>query len=63
MHVNNTDIPVKDPRTVMLEHEKIPKLLLHYAIPAVIGMLVNGLYNVVDRIFIGQGPVNMPLPD
>ncbi|SUB78423.1 Staphylococcal virulence regulator protein A [Porphyromonas macacae] len=55
MHVNNTDIPVKDPRTVMLEHEKIPKLLLHYAIPAVIGMLVNGLYNVVDRIFIGQG--------
>ena len=29
--------------------------LLHYAIPAVIGTMVNALYNIVDRIFIGQG--------
>lgn len=44
-----------DTRTQLLEYERIPKLLLHYAIPAVIGMVVNGLYNVVDRIFIGHG--------
>lgn len=33
----------------------IGRLLVHYAIPAVIGTMVNALYNIVDRIFIGQG--------
>lgn len=41
--------------TWRLEHEKISRLLIHYAIPAVIGTMVNALYNIVDRIFIGQG--------
>lgn len=41
--------------TWRLEHEKISRLLLHYAIPAVVGTMVNALYNIVDRIFIGQG--------
>ncbi len=41
--------------TWRLEHEKIGRLLLHYAISAVIGTMVNALYNIVDRIFIGQG--------
>lgn len=41
--------------TWRLEHEKVSRLLLHYAIPAVIGTMVNALYNIVDRIFIGQG--------
>lgn len=41
--------------TWRLENEKIGRLLLHYAIPAVIGTMVNALYNIVDRIFIGQG--------
>ncbi|MDR1623484.1 MAG: MATE family efflux transporter [Tannerellaceae bacterium] len=41
--------------TYKLEHEKISRLLLHYAIPAVIGTMVNSLYNIVDRIFIGHG--------
>jgi len=41
--------------TWRLEHDKISRLLLHYAIPAVIGTMVNALYNIVDRIFIGQG--------
>lgn len=41
--------------TSRLEHEKISRLLLQYAIPAVIGTMVNALYNIVDRIFIGQG--------
>jgi putative MATE family efflux protein len=34
---------------------KISSLLLKYSIPAIVGMVVNALYNVVDRIFIGQG--------
>lgn len=37
-----------------LEEKRIPQLLWAYALPAVIGTMVNALYNVVDRIFIGQ---------
>ena len=40
----------------LLAKEKISKLLLKYSVPAIIGMLVNALYNVVDRIFIGNIP-------
>lgn len=32
----------------------ISGLLLHYSIPAVIAMLVNAIYNIVDRIFVGK---------
>ena len=35
--------------------ERIGKLLLKFSVPAIVGMLVNALYNVVDRIFVGQG--------
>lgn len=30
-------------------------LILKFAIPAIISMLVSSLYNIVDQIFIGQG--------
>lgn len=33
----------------------IPRLLLRYAIPSIISMLVGALYNIVDQIFIGRG--------
>ena len=46
---DNTD------RIQLLSNERIPKLLLHYGVPAVVGTMVNALYSVVDRIFIGQG--------
>ncbi|QEN06059.1 MATE family efflux transporter [Thiospirochaeta perfilievii] len=35
--------------------EKIDKLLFKMSMPAVIGMMVNALYNVVDTIFIARG--------
>ncbi|MEF9952377.1 MAG: MATE family efflux transporter [Clostridium sp.] len=35
--------------------EKVGKLLLQFSIPAIVGMLVNALYNIVDRVFVGQG--------
>jgi len=35
--------------------EPIGKLLLKFSIPAITGMVVNALYNFVDRIFVGQG--------
>ena len=42
-------------QTKKLGEEKISKLLLKFSVPAIIGMLVNALYNIVDRIFIGNG--------
>lgn len=39
----------------ILGNENIGKLLLRMSAPAVIGMLVNSLYNVVDTIFIAKG--------
>ena len=38
-----------------LATESIGKLLIKFAVPCVIAMLVNSLYNIVDHIFIGQG--------
>lgn len=35
--------------------DKIGALLLRFSLPAITGMLVNALYNVVDRIFVGRG--------
>lgn len=42
-------------RSKQLSEEKIGKLLLTFSIPAIVGMLVNALYNIVDRIFVGRG--------
>ncbi|MGL6173004.1 MAG: MATE family efflux transporter [Cellulosilyticaceae bacterium] len=36
--------------------ESVIKLLIRFSIPAIIGMVVNMLYNVVDRIYIGNIP-------
>lgn len=38
-----------------LGYEKESKLLVRFAIPCIISMLVTALYNIVDQIFIGQG--------
>lgn len=35
--------------------EPIGKLIMKFAIPSVIALLVNSLYNIVDQIFIGWG--------
>lgn len=38
-----------------LGRDKINKLLISFAIPCVISMLINSVYNIVDQIFIGKG--------
>lgn len=35
--------------------ERIRKLLVQYAVPAIIAMTASSLYNMVDSIFIGHG--------
>ncbi len=42
-------------KTVDIEKTSIPRLLWYYSMPSIVGALINALYNVVDRIFIGQG--------
>lgn len=41
-------------KTKLLGTESVGKLLLKYSTPAIIGMLVNALYNVIDRYFVGN---------
>ena len=38
-----------------LEKESIGQLLLNYSLPAIIATTSSSLYNIIDRIFIGQG--------
>ena len=42
-------------KKVNLGKENINKLLISFAIPCVISMLINSVYNIVDQIFIGKG--------
>lgn len=49
MNSNNTK------KLEQLSNESVGKLLWRYSLPAVVGMLVMSLYNIIDRIFIGQG--------
>ncbi len=37
------------------ETQPIGKLLVKFAVPSVISLVVNSIYNLVDQIFIGQG--------
>ena len=39
-----------------LGHDNIPRLLMRLALPAVAAQLVNALYNIVDRMYIGHIP-------
>ncbi|MDI9463683.1 MAG: MATE family efflux transporter [Bacillota bacterium] len=41
--------------TRQLEEGKITSLIMRFSGPAIVGMIVTSIYNVVDRIYIGQG--------
>lgn len=45
---------IKNQRTLM-ETGDLKKIILRYAIPSVIAMIISALYNIVDQIFIGRG--------
>ena len=45
----------RNQRLHQLADSPVGRLLWQYSLPAVVGMLVISVYNVVDRIFIGQG--------
>ncbi len=37
-----------------LGHEPIGRLMMKFAVPSIVGMLVGALYNIVDQLFIGH---------
>lgn len=41
-------------RTNRLGEENVGKLLTSFSLPAIVGMLAQGIYNLVDRIFVGH---------
>ncbi|SHE40960.1 MATE family efflux transporter [Clostridium fallax] len=43
-------------RQTRLGKEPVGKLLWQFSIPAIVGMLVTALYNIIDRIYIGNIP-------
>lgn len=48
-------------RSKRLGEESIPRLLLTFSFPAIVGMLAQAIYNIVDRVFLGQavGPLGI----
>ncbi|NRD20114.1 MATE family efflux transporter [Winogradskyella eckloniae] len=51
---SNTKHTEKQGEAYSLKEDSILRLLLIFVGPAVLGMLINALYNFVDRIFVGQ---------
>lgn len=50
MEEENTEKKGENP----LASESVSKLMVKFAVPSIIGMLVSALYNMVDQLFIGQ---------
>ena len=42
-------------RSARLGTQPVASLLAEYALPAIVAMIASSLYNIVDRIFIGNG--------
>lgn len=46
---------MKDDRTQQLEYGNIGRLLATFALPAIVATTATSLYNIIDRMFIGNG--------
>jgi putative MATE family efflux protein len=42
-------------RSEQMRDQSIGSLLWSFSLPTIVGMLVNSLYNIIDRIFVGRG--------
>ena len=43
-----------DDKVLRMGSASIPKLILEFAIPSVVGMLINGSYAIIDSVFLGH---------
>ena len=46
--------PQGNDRVTRMGTASLPRLITEFAIPAILGMLVNAAYNLIDSIFLGQ---------
>ncbi|PAB56902.1 MATE family efflux transporter [Anaeromicrobium sediminis] len=59
---------MEDKRMKLMAEEKVSKALIALSLPAIIGMLVNAVYNAVDTMFVGMvgtaaiGAVSLSFP-
>ncbi|MBR6951538.1 MAG: MATE family efflux transporter [Oscillospiraceae bacterium] len=54
-HTTATEQPSLSPEEQKLASAPISKLIVAYAVPGIISMVVMSIYNIVDQIFIGNG--------
>ncbi|MDR2197251.1 MAG: MATE family efflux transporter [Coriobacteriales bacterium] len=52
---NDEQMRRNEERMNRLGTASIPRLILEFSIPSIIGLVVNGLYNFIDTIFLGHG--------
>lgn len=45
---------IREQRAKIMGEGNIPEVLLKLALPAIVGMLINAIYNVVDTMFVGM---------
>lgn len=55
MHKKQGKIIMQDNQLSMFENESLGRLMLKFSLPAIVSMVVNSIYNIVDQIFIGWG--------
>ena len=46
---------MENERVTRMGSGNIPALVVEFAVPAILGMLVNGAYNIIDSVFLGHG--------
>ena len=55
-HASNRDgADAMSDRVSRMGTASIPKLAVEFAVPAILGMVVNGAYNLIDSVFLGHG--------
>lgn len=52
--MSNTPENTKNSRSELLGNAPVTSLMVKFAVPSIIAMLVGALYNIVDQLFIGQ---------
>lgn len=53
-HISRLEREKIDRKVARMGSDSIPKLIVEFAVPAIVGMLVNGAYNIISSIFLGQ---------
>ncbi|NCD42024.1 MAG: MATE family efflux transporter [Bacteroidia bacterium] len=57
----NRPVTSQQQKTLEMETKSIGRLMWQYFVPSFIGVMVNSLYNIVDRVYIGQGVGSLAL--